>query len=176
MKWIWNFYLYSFLGFLLEVAYARATGAEKRDRKCRLLLPICPVYGLGAVLLSGLPALICGNTPLLFLVGGLCATAAEYAAALFYETVWHVRFWDYSNLKGSIQGRVCLPFALIWGALAVFLVRWILPLTDRLTAMLPLWLLFPCSALYLADFVLTSLLLRKTHSTRTLQWYRNNSA
>ena len=54
MKWIWNFYLYSFFGFLLEVVYARLTRAKKRDRKCRLLLPLCPVYGLGAAVLSAL--------------------------------------------------------------------------------------------------------------------------
>lgn len=175
MKWIWNFYLYSFLGFLLEVIYARLTGAEKRDRKCRLLLPLCPVYGLGAVMLNGLPAVFRERTLPLFVIGGLCATAIEYAAAFFYETVWRVRFWDYGKLWGNIQGRICLPFALVWGTLSVVLVRWVLPITDRLTAPLPDWLLLPCSALYLADFILTCAVLHRTGSTRALQWYRNNS-
>ena len=46
MSLFWIFLIYSFLGFLIEVAYARVTGEAKRDRKCRLLLPLCPVYGL----------------------------------------------------------------------------------------------------------------------------------
>ena len=176
MKWIWNFYLYSFFGFLLEVVYARLTRAKKRDRKCRLLLPLCPVYGLGAAVLSALPELVTANLPLLFLGGALSATVIEYAAAVFYETVWHVRFWDYSDCFGSVQGRICLPFALIWGVLGVVLVRWALPLTDRFTALLPSWLLLPCTALYLVDFVLTSFILHRTGSTTALQWYRNKSA
>lgn len=176
MKWIWNFYLYSFLGFLLEVIYARLTKSKKRDRKCRLLLPLCPVYGLGTAALGGLPDAIRQHPLLLFFAGGLCATAVEYLAAIFYERVWHVRFWDYSGLYGNWKGRICLPFAMVWGALAVVLVHRILPLTDRLTALLPNWLLLPCSVLYLADFALTTAVLHQTGSTRALQWYRNNSA
>ena len=38
-RWLWYFYWYSFLGFLLEVAFARISGHPKRDRKCLLLLP-----------------------------------------------------------------------------------------------------------------------------------------
>ena len=47
MDYFWYFLFYSFCGFWLEVLFARATGARKRDRKCRLFLPLCPV-GAGA--------------------------------------------------------------------------------------------------------------------------------
>ena len=49
MVWFWYFLIYSFLGFLVEVAYVRLVGGVKRDRKCRLVLPICPVYGLSLI-------------------------------------------------------------------------------------------------------------------------------
>ena len=48
MRWLWYFIIYSFCGFLLEVAFARAIRHPKRDRKCLIFLPLCPVYGLGA--------------------------------------------------------------------------------------------------------------------------------
>lgn len=115
MEWIWYFYLYSFLGFLLELIYARAVGARKLDRKCHFFLPICPVYGLGATAISLLPGFIAGNPLLLFLSSAALASGAEYLSALFYEKVWHVSFWDYRNQPGNLQGRVCLPFSLIWG-------------------------------------------------------------
>ena len=44
-----TFFLYSFLGFLIEVAYTRLCHHPKQDRKCLLFLPLCPVYGLGAL-------------------------------------------------------------------------------------------------------------------------------
>ncbi|MFR1617849.1 MAG: putative ABC transporter permease [Dysosmobacter welbionis] len=45
--WLWTFWTYSFLGYLLERGYAIATHADRQARKCFLLLPMCPVYGLG---------------------------------------------------------------------------------------------------------------------------------
>ena len=55
MRWLWYFIIYSFCGFLLEVAFARAIRHPKRDRKCLLLLPLCPVYGLGMLAVLALP-------------------------------------------------------------------------------------------------------------------------
>ena len=35
LVWLWNFMVYSFIGFLLEVAFARLVGgrADRKDRK-----------------------------------------------------------------------------------------------------------------------------------------------
>ena len=66
MSLFWIFLIYSFLGFLIEVAYARVTGEAKRDRKCRLLLPLCPVYGLGALGVQLLPEGVRAQPLLLF--------------------------------------------------------------------------------------------------------------
>ena len=54
MIWFWSFITYSFIGFLLEVAFARMTGG-RADRKGLLVLPLCPVYGVGACLILSLP-------------------------------------------------------------------------------------------------------------------------
>lgn len=53
--WLWTFWTYSFLGYLLERGYAIATHADRQARKCFLLLPMCPVYGLGALAVLALP-------------------------------------------------------------------------------------------------------------------------
>ena len=172
MKWIWCFYLYSVLGFLLELVYARATGARKRDRKCHFFLPVCPVYGLGATAIALLPAAIAHRPLLLFPAAAVLATGAEYAAALFYEKVWHVSFWDYHTLPGNVQGRICLPFSLIWGALGLGLRYFVQPLMDRFITWLPEVLLLPITLLFTADFLFTGLVLRRRGSTEALRWYR----
>ncbi|MEG1857791.1 MAG: putative ABC transporter permease, partial [Pseudoflavonifractor sp.] len=110
MAWFSNFLIYSFLGFLLEVLFARVTRSSKRDRKCRRFLPLCPVYGLGAMLILLLPAQVRGSPWLLFLWGGAAATAAEYLLGLFYERVAGVKFWDYSHLPLNVGGKICLLF------------------------------------------------------------------
>ncbi len=172
MEWIWYFYLYSFLGFLLELVYARAVGARKLDRKCHFFLPICPVYGLGATAIALLPAVIAGNPLLLFLASAVLASGAEYLAALFYEKVWRVSFWDYHSMPGNLQGRICLPFSLIWGALGLGLRYLIQPPLSQLVARIPEALLFPVTLLFLVDFALTGHVLRSNGTTESLRWYR----
>ena len=133
LEWIWYFIWYSFLGFLLEVGYARWTGG-RRDRKCLLLLPLCPVYGLGACAVLLLPPWVLERPLLLVVAGGAAATGVEYGMALFYERVLRVSFWNYDGLTGSIHGRVCLPFALAWSLLIlplVYLVQDVYKRQDR---------------------------------------------
>lgn len=170
MIWILIFLSYSFFGFLLEVAFARLTGNPKRDRKCQYFLPLCPVYGLGALCILALPAAVRNNLWLLFFAGGAAATAAEYVAALFYERVISVPFWDYSHLPANLGGRVCLLFSGFWGLLALGLVHgvhpWIAPVLAGVPA--PAVLLWAAAAL--ADACYSARLLRAAGHTDCLRW------
>lgn len=171
MELFWYFISYSFLGFLLEVAFARLIRAEKKDRKCFALLPLCPVYGFGALAILLLPPWVRQSGPLLIVAGGLAATGAEYLMALFYEKVLGVAFWDYSHMPFHIQGRVCPFFSLFWGLLAALLVRRIHPGVMALAALLPAPLAPSVMLLLAADSVYTITLLRTTKDTASLRWY-----
>ncbi|MEQ2444236.1 putative ABC transporter permease [Pseudoflavonifractor sp. CLA-AP-H29] len=170
-KWFWYFVLYSFVGFVLEVLFARATGNPKRDRKCHLFLPLCPVYGLGAVLILLLPPAVLANPLLLFLCGSLVATAAEYAMAVVYHYAAGVDFWDYSHLPLQLGGRVCLLFSGLWGLLALGLMSLIQPWASVLLPTIPLWATLAAAVLVAADAVLTFYVLRRERSTEALRWY-----
>ena len=136
MEWFWYFLFYSFLGFLLEMGYAWWTGGSL-DRKCLLLLPLCPVYGLGACAVLLLPGAVLRSPVLLVIVGGLTATAVEYAVSVFYQRAFSVSFWDYHSQLGNLNGRVCLPFTLAWGLLLLPMVYWVHPAAAPLFAVIP---------------------------------------
>lgn len=167
----WQFLIYSFLGFVLEVVFARLTHADKQDRKCMILLPLCPVYGLGALAIVHLPAVVQYNPLLLFLLGGLAATAVEYVTDWFYETVLGVRFWDYSDLPWNLKGRVSLLFSGFWGLLAISLVTWVHPTVMRLISAIPSGFFLPVLLLFLTDGILSAWTLRATGTTDSLRWY-----
>lgn len=170
MVLFWNFMIYSFLGFLLEVAYARATGGRP-NRKCLWVLPLCPVYGLGACLILALSPPVTPYPPAVFLLGALTATGAEYLAAVYYETLLGVSFWDYRDLPGNFQGRVCLPFSLAWGVLSLPLVYWLHPLLSPLLREIPAPVGHAALAALLADLLLSALLLRRHRDIGCLRWY-----
>ena len=167
----WYFLIYSFLGFLLEVLFARVTRSGKQDRKCMVLLPLCPVYGLGAVLITQLPAAVQSRPLLLFLCGALAATVAEYLMDWFYEKALGVRFWDYSSLPWNLNGRVCLLFTGAWGLLSLALVAWVHPVMARWVSAIPAVWTLPAALLVALDAGFSVYLLRTTGTTDSLRWY-----
>ncbi len=171
MNPLWCFYLYSLLGLCLERVFARLTGGNASLRRCRLVLPLCPVYGLGAVAILALPAAVRNSPPLLFLCGGAAATAVEYLCSLLYEGLWGVRFWNYAGYPGCVRGRVCLPFSAAWGALSWALVYLLQPGMSALTALLPGWALGAVTALFVSDTLVTTVLLRTSRSVEALRWF-----
>ncbi len=171
MDFFWYFLIYSFIGFLIEVCYVRITGEAKRDRKCRLFLPICPVYGLGALGLLLLSQEIQQTPWLLFPAAVLICTGVEWLTGFFYEKVFRVCFWDYSHLPLHLGRHACLRFALCWGILALLIYYLLHPWVVWLVMHIPFWLAPPMAALLLVDTLLTAALLRRTQDTGALRWY-----
>lgn len=168
-RWLWIFWIYSFLGFGLEKGFAAATRAENKRRRCFLLLPLCPVYGLGMMAVLALPEILTGGFWSLALWGGLAATAVEYAVHWWYEAVLGVRFWDYSRVWGNLQGRVCLPFTLAWGLLTAVAARWVQPGVEALAAAVPWPVTYGALLVFTADAVCSAWFLRRTGDVRALR-------
>ncbi len=167
----WQFLLYSFLGFVLEVLFARIARSGKPDRKCLFLLPLCPVYGLGALLINALPPFVRYSPLLLLPFGAIAASAAEYFMGWFYERILGVQFWDYSAMRWNLNGRICLAFSLAWGLISLVVVSWIHPRVLWLISQIPASWTLPATVLFAADTVCTIILLRSTRTTASLRWY-----
>lgn len=166
---LWRFWTYSFLGYLLEKAYAAAVSAEQQTRKCLLLLPLCPVYGLGALAALALPPESAGSLTGWALWGAFAATAVEYAVHWWYETLLGVRFWDYTGLPGNLHGRVCLLFSLAWWMLLIPLPRVDAWLASLFSAVPPpvTWAVL---VVFTADSLAAGWVLRRTGDTEALSW------
>ena len=165
---LWVFWIYSFGGYLVERAFAAATRAERRERKCFLLLPLCPVYGLGMLAVLALPE-SWRQGPWLIAAGAAAATAVEYAVHWAYETFLGVEFWDYSHIPGNLGGRICLPFTLAWGLLVWAAVRFVQPGAEALAAGVPAWLTYVCLLVFTADLVCSLWFLRVTGDLRGMR-------
>ena len=148
--WLWLFCLYSFLGYLLEKAFAAATGSRHQVRKCFLLLPLCRGFFR------------------LALYGGLTATAVEYAVHFLYDKLLGVMFWDYGSTHMDLNRRICMPFAVIWGLLTAFSVRYVQPLLHPIAANVPPWAGLTLLLLQVADSFFSVRLLRRTHNVDLL--------
>lgn len=114
------FFIYSFLGWVVEVAFHAVTQGKFVNRGF-LNGPVCPIYGVGVTVIL----LILGDWAdrfwLVFLVGMFFCTLIELVTGWALEKFFHDKWWDYSSRKFNFKGYICLEFSILWG-IAVLLV------------------------------------------------------
>ena len=163
----WCFIAYSFIGYCLEKIYAAAVRAPQQTRKCFLLLPLCPVYGLAMataawVVPEGWPF------PLTAAAGAAICTGAEYLVHWFYEAAFSLSFWDYAGERGNLHGRVCLRFTAAWGLLSALGLKLCQPGLALLAAAVPAPATAWAWVLLTADAALSAGVLLRFHDTELL--------
>lgn len=87
--------------------------------------PYLPLYGFGLSILYLLASLERFSTPensllnklCLFLIMAIGMTVIEYIAGIIFIKGMKVKLWDYSGMKGNIQGIICPLYSAIWAAL-----------------------------------------------------------
>ena len=125
------FVIFSILGLIIETLYGLVTKGVIESRKSFLYGPFCAIYGVGAVvMILGLQKFKKNNYTL-FWGGFLIGSFVEYIVSWIGEMVFHVKWWDYSNLPFNINGRICIWFSLFWGILAIYLMTYIHPKIDK---------------------------------------------
>lgn len=137
MDYILYFFIYAMLGWVLETAFALVMERRFVVRRNLLKSPMCPVYGLGAVLLI-LTLKPVADSPLLLFCGGfLVASCTEFAYALYWEHFYNVRLWDYRTQAANLGGKVCAWFSLCWGGVTILFFRFLEPLVTGAVHALP---------------------------------------
>ncbi len=134
-----EFIFYSFLGWVWESIYCTINEKKWADRGF-LFGPVCPIYGGCVIAVS----LIFGLVPLfadpsfpiwaIFIICCIGSAIAEFGTSWVLEKRFHARWWDYSDMPLNIQGRICLPVSLLFGAAGVVVVKFLLPWVDGLHA------------------------------------------
>lgn len=133
---LWYFYIYGFLGWCSEVAFA-AIAHGKFVNRGFVNGPICSIYGFGVM--SVLLVLGPLKSSLWLLFGGsvLFTSAIEYLTGWVLEKVFHDKWWDYSKRPLNIKGYVCLEFSVLWGIACVFVVDVFQPLVAKVVDLIP---------------------------------------
>ncbi len=99
--------------------------------------PISPVYGMGAVLMIGILGRKERPDWKNFLYGALLGGSFEYLISFLQETFLGTVSWDYTNEFLNINGRTTIPYAFVWGLLALVLVKIFYPSISGIIGALP---------------------------------------
>lgn len=120
------FLIYAFLGWLMEVIIC-FPGNKKFVNRGYLIGPVCPIYGFGCLLIVSLLSKYKKDPVTLFCMAVIICSILEYFTSYLMEKIFKTRWWDYSNRKFNLNGRICLANLVWFGILGLLMVYFVHP-------------------------------------------------
>jgi uncharacterized membrane protein len=115
------FIIYAVAGWICEVVLQLVQKHKLSDRGF-LIGPYCPIYGCGGLLIT-----LC-LTPFeehpvgLFILAMVLCGTLEYTTSFIMEKAFNARWWDYSNMRFNINGRICLETLVPFGIAGILVI------------------------------------------------------
>lgn len=153
---LFYFFIYAFLGWCLEVVYTLIRKKEWINRGF-LNGPLCPIYGVGVVLIAALVnqcmhALGFKALPVIGFNGGdldvqglavafilitVVTTLLELVTGAVLEQMFMTKWWDYSSVRFNYKGYICLKFSLAWGFAGTAVLMILHPIIETAVNLIP---------------------------------------
>jgi uncharacterized membrane protein len=152
------FVIYSFLGWICETTYCFIIDKQYVNRGF-LNGPFCPIYGVGALIVIIMLTPVSYNIILIFLSAMIFTSILEYITGFLLEVIFNLKWWDYSNYRFNIKGRVCLLNSTLFGILSVVTFKIINPviteLLNNIQSNIIIWICNILIIVFLYDTIIT---------------------
>ncbi len=130
------FLFWGMIGWLIEVVDMRIEAGEFQNRGF-LHVPLCPLYGIGMLVMCMLFKNQNKGYVELFISGMIIGSMAEYFAGWLLERLFHARWWDYSHMRFQVGGRVCMRNTILFGFGAIFTLAFVQPVLEKRIHQIP---------------------------------------
>ncbi len=151
-KWFLCFIAYSVIGWIYESTICSINEIKLINRGF-LNGPLCPVYGCGALVVIFFLNNKTDDVFILFMSGAILTCIVEYLTSYILEKLFNAKWWDYSDKKFNLNGRICLLGAAVFGILTVLVIKFIHPFIYKIICD------FSPIALYITSFIIFIILI-----------------
>lgn len=114
-----------------------------------LIGPYCPIYGVGVILITILLKKYNDDVWATFFMSILICGVLEYMTSYIMEKIFKARWWDYSNNKFNINGRICLETLIPFGIAGTFIIYIANPFFLKYIEMIPDIVMHICTTIFL---------------------------
>ena len=156
-KYFLYFIIYSFLGWFMEVCVS-LWNKHKFINRGFLIGPYCPIYGWGCLAIILVVGKDTSDILGVFLKAILICSLLEYFTSYFMEKIFNVRWWDYSNERFNLEGRICLRNAVAFGILGMSFIYVINPIFLSIVNKIPHFVLIIISIILFISFLIDNIL------------------
>ena len=165
------FFISAVLGWMMEVT-CKLFEFKRFINRGMLIGPYCPIYGFGSVLITAVLSPISEQPALVFIMAMVLCGTLEYVTSYVMEKLFHARWWDYSQKRFNLNGRVCANTLIPFGLLGLGIIYGVKPFLFGLFAMIPQTamdiLCGVLTAIILTDAVISTTVLGKIRHTAEL--------
>ncbi len=130
------FFIYSIAGWIME-SVSISIRNKKFTNRGFLIGPYCPIYGVGVLLITILLRKYNDDAWITFFMSLLICGTLEYLTSYVMEKLFKARWWDYSQRKFNINGRICLETLIPFGLAGTFIIYVTNPFFLRYINMIP---------------------------------------
>lgn len=154
MYYLNNFFLFSFVGFILE-SIINLILDHKLDSGF-LNIPFTPVYGLGIVVIILINKVldrykINKKAILTFVLNTLFLTLIEFLGGTTLQLIFHKDYWNYSGLPLHIGKYISIEISILWGFLSLLYLYKIKNKCDKIIKKIPSYITYGCLIIFIID-------------------------
>lgn len=165
------FFCYSIFGWVMECISCSIKGKKFVYDRGFLIGPYCPIYGYGAMYMYFFLNRYYDDLVVLFVMAVFGTSLLEYLTSYFMEKIFKARWWDYSNCRFNLEGRICLRNSVAFGILGILFVYVLNPFFLKMVAKIsnPVMLIISisCFLVFLIDNILSFTIMAKLKSNLT---------
>lgn len=154
--WFLLFIIYSFIGWIIEVIDIFIT-TKKLVNRGFLIGPYCPIYGYGSLFIIYFLHSYTDSPIVLFVMTIAICSVLEYSTSYLMEKIFKARWWDYSNNKYNINGRICVGNMILFGIGGCMILYVANPFITHCLSLLPDQMLTVMAILLLSIFLIDNL-------------------
>lgn len=164
------FIIYSIIGWVAETLFVFLNTKKLVDRGF-LIGPYCPIYGFGSLAMIFYLTQYKDNILTVFILGVVVCSILEYFTSYIMEVLFKTRWWDYSNHKFNLNGRICGKNCLLFGIGGIIVIYIVHPILVNLLNKIPsgIFIVITISMMiiFILDFIISLNVINKFKKTLT---------
>ncbi len=163
------FFGVSVLGWLVETTYCSIRARKLNLNRGFLIGPYIPLYGCGGLLCLWFLNRYYSDPLVVFILAFVGFSSLEYFTSYLMEKLFNARWWDYSNIKYNINGRIVLSNSFLFGIMGLLFIYLVNPFYSSLLEGIPEGVLeiisVLCFLVFLTDFIVSFVIIYRLKST-----------
>ena len=159
------FMILAVIGYFVEVVDYSLEKHHFTMSRGFLVGPYIPIYGVGALLMYFLLSRYKEDIAVLFILSMFLCSFIEYMTSFVMEKMFNLRWWDYSDKKFNINGRVYLLNSVLFGIAGVLVCCYLGPWLHNWITSWGLWYLYIIGGILFVvfwfDFIISNVIVTK---------------